>query len=725
MSNQVIVAEFRTRSILVRYWTDAKRSALSLQLIPLTCLDQEVAHRLDYQGTHELEMLPWGNTKQRNPAKPDPVVHAKLVGDAYTPGYMHGTSLKFAPALAELSFETPELTRAGDCSTVVTRLTHAKGWQLEHQLHWFDDEDAIHVRSSFLNSTDAVVHLEELTSFSLGGVTPFDAVEAPEQVFMHRFRTSWAQEARHECRSLEDMHLETAWGGDCFVNERFGTNGSMPTKNFFPFVALEDRTAGVFWGAQLAWGGSWQMEVTRRDDWVSISGGQADREQGHWVKSLQPGERLDTPEAVLATVQGDLDDLCHALTRAQDRALRQVPEVEESLPIAFNDWCAAWGNTSHDFIAKVLARLKGLPFTYVTVDAGWFNATSGDLNAVHGDWVVAPHRYPQGIKAMTDMVRQAGFIPGLWFEVENCGFKSELFQQVDHLLKRDGVPLTSSGRRFLDLNDPWVVDYLQKRVIDLLDDAGFGYLKIDYNESLGIGVDHPDSLGEGLRQNVHGWYNFLQRLKAQIPNLVVENCSSGGHRLEPSLMARCEMASFSDAHETTNIPILAAQLQRLILPRQSQIWAVLHAQDSIDRLVYSLSATFYGRMCISGNVFELSDEQMDWMHRSMAFYQKAAPTLKHGRSVVRDSGIANRRHTQGWQYVSRVRDDGAQALVTAHVFDITAPQTLTVALPAGSWAIEDSYHTDAVTARVDGDVLVLTLDRAYNGAGVLLARQAL
>jgi alpha-galactosidase len=192
--------------------------------------------------------------------------------------------------------------------------------------------------------------------------------------------------------------------------------------------------------------------------------------------------------------------------------------------------------------------------------------------------------------------------------------------------------------------------------MDALDEAGFGYLKIDYNETLGIGVDHPDSLGEGLRQNVQGWYDFLGRLKRQIPDLVVENCSSGGHRLEPSLMARCEMASFSDAHETSNVPILAAQLQRLILPRQSQIWAVLHAADSEDRLVYILAATFYGRMCISGEVFDLSAAQMETVRRSMDFYLKAAATIKHGRSTLRDSGIANRRHTQGWQYVLRVRD---------------------------------------------------------------------
>jgi alpha-galactosidase len=717
-----IVKEFRHRSTLIRFWTDANRSTLSLQLVPLDRVKDEVSHRPNYVGTAELEVLPWGNTKGRNPTKPDPLVHAKLVGDAYPRGYLHGNSMKLAPAMSELTFEEPSERRDGDCTTVLTRFTHPRGWQLEHTLYWYDDEDAVHVHSRFINNTNEVLQLEGLTSFSLGGMTPFHAVDAPERLFLHRYRTSWAQEARHESHSLEDFHLETGWGGEVFVNERFGTNGSMPSKEFFPFVALEDRVAGVFWGAQLAWGGSWQMEVSRRDDWVSISGGQADRERGHWLKSLQPGESLTTPEAVLATVSGSLDDLCHALTRTQDRVLRGAPAIEQSLPIAFNDWCVAWGNTGHAAIGKVVERLKGLPITYVTMDAGWFNATDGDLNAVHGDWEVAPKRYPQGIKATADMIRQAGFVPGLWFEIENCGFKSAMFQRTEHLLKRDGVPLTCSGRRFLDLNDPWVIAYLKERVIDLLDNAGFGYLKIDYNETLGIGVDHPDGLGEGLRQNVHGWYDFLARMKAQIPSLVVENCSSGGHRLEPSLMARCEMASFSDAHETTNVPIIAAQLQRLILPRQSQIWAVLHASDSEDRLVYSMSATFYGRMCLSGEVFDLSEAQLDSVKRAMAFYQAAAPTIKHGKSTIHDSGISNRRHSKGWQTVCRVRDDGAQVLVVAHTFDLSEPVKLSVALPPGKWQIADQYHTDAVSVNVVADSLVLEVNRAYNGVGVLLNR---
>jgi alpha-galactosidase len=717
-----VVAEFRNRAVLIRYWTDAKRTALSLQLVPIDKLADEVPHRLNYAGAAELDALPWGRATERDPIKPEPLVHAKLVGDAYPGMYLHGSSLKAAPALAQLVYASPELTKSGDCSTVLTRISHPRGWLLEHRLWWFDNEDAVHVASSFVNATDETLQLEGLTSFCLSGVTPFHEAEAPDALHLHRFRTSWAQEARHECRSLEDLHLETGWGGEVYVNECFGVNGSMPTKDFFPFVAVEDRPAGVFWGAQLAWGGSWQMEASRRDDWLSLSGGQADRERGHWLKTVQPGERVDAPPAVLAAVSGTLDDLCHALTQTQARALRTVPAIEESLPIAFNDWCVAWGQPSHDFMRRVLERLKGLPITYVTMDAGWFNDTEHNLNAVHGDWQVAPSRFPQGIKATADMIRAAGFVPGLWFEMENCGPQSALFQQTDHLLKRDGVPVTCSGRRFLDLNDPWSQAYLQERVINLLRDAGFGYLKIDYNESLGVGVDHADGLGEGLRCNVHGWYDFLARLKAQLPQLVVENCSSGGHRLEPSLMARCEMASFSDAHETTNVPIIAAQLQRLILPRQSQIWAVLHASDSDDRLAYSLAATFYGRMCISGEVFDLSPAQMAWVQRAMAFYQAAAPTLKHGRSVLRDSGIGNRRHSTGWQAVMRVADGGEQALFTAHTFNTPGPIELDWTLPEGDWALAASFHTDAVLPRLQGQRLTVQVQRPYAGLGLLLHR---
>ena len=44
------------------------------------------------------------------------------------------------------------------------------------------------------------------------------------------------------------------------------------------------------------------------------------------------------------------------------------------------------------------------------------------------------------------------------------------------------------------------VDFLTNRVVEQLDKLGFGYLKVDYNETIGIGCEGAESLGEGLRR---------------------------------------------------------------------------------------------------------------------------------------------------------------------------------------------------------------------------------
>lgn len=56
-------------------------------------------------------------------------------------------------------------------------------------------------------------------------------------------------------------------------------------------------------------------------------------------------------------------------------------------------------------------------------------------------------------------------IPGLWFEMENVAKQADTFTQTAHLLKRDGFPLTVGNRRFWDMTDPWVQDYLGRRII--------------------------------------------------------------------------------------------------------------------------------------------------------------------------------------------------------------------------------------------------------------------
>lgn len=185
------------------------------------------------------------------------------------------------------------------------------------------------------------------------------------------------------------------------------------------------------------------------------------------------------------------------------------------------------------------------------------------------------------------------------------------------------------------------------------------------------------------------------------------------------MLAIGAQASFSDAHECREIPIIAANMQRLMLPRQSQIWAVLHKDDTEARLVYSLAAGFLGRLCLSGEVHDLSKSQWDTTLRAIKLYESVVPIIRDGVSRTQGEVGASWRHAHGWQAV--VRAQGNRALVVAHTFEHHKGD-VTVKLPAGNWKIAESMHTLTAAPTVAGGALKLAGMGEFNGAVVVLEK---
>jgi alpha-galactosidase len=154
-------------------------------------------------------------------------------------------------------------------------------------------------------------------------------------------------------------------------------------------------------------------------------------------------------------------------------------------------------------------------------------------------------------------------------------------------------------------------------------------------------------------------------------------------------MSICAQGSFSDAHETLSIPIIAANLHRLILPRQSEIWAVLHADDTFRYLQYKLAATFLGRMCLSGEINDLSDDRLDEIRAAQDFYHAAAPVIRNGRSRLHREMGKSWNKPRGWQAV--VRHNEQLALIVIHRFAGDDMGTIEIPLPLGAWRIHRSY----------------------------------
>lgn len=458
---------------------------------------------------------------------------------------------------------------------------------------------------------------------------------------------------------------------------------------------VEDRRSQVFWGCQIAHNASWQMELYRADDGLSFSGGLADYQFGHWRKTIQPGETFRTPKAIVTVCRGE--GVLDAAQRMTAALMPENPvEVEWDLPIVFNEYCTSWGCPSQEGISQILEVLRGKPIRYFVIDAGWYKPEDKPWDQALGDWKVSQELFPQGLEQMVKAIRQAGMIPGIWFEPETVGPDAQAYHQEDHLLKRDGFPITTMTRRFWDFRDPWVRGYVKSHIVDFLKDYGFGYVKLDYNDTIGLGCDGGESLGEGLRQHMEQVAAFLRQLHQTLPELVIENCASGGHRLEPSWLRSTAMSSFSDAHECVAIPIIAANLHYALLPRQSQIWAVLRQEDTPRRIVYTMAAAFLGRLCLSGDVTRLSPQQWQLVDAGMAFYRRIAPVIAQGHSLRFGPEITAYNTPAGWQGVFRMAPDG-KAFVVLHQFGGDLPKEITIPLPTGyRWRVMGTYGNGTV-----------------------------
>ena len=276
---------FRFGDIAVRYLLNEDTRQIGLSMVPVSMEDRCVTRRetlgeaaeIAHMGMDMGNIGAWGV---------DPLVHVCLEGDHGPSGWSAGMSMRNSSTTSSLKMKTQETQSLESAQRVVTTLENESGVEVIHRLEWREGESGVRSWSEVRNCGDTDIVLHMITSFNLGHLTPFAADDAPERLRLNRFRSFWSNEGRHEAPLLEELQLEPSWAGFGFASDRFGQVGSMPVRKWFPFVALEDTEAGVLWGAQLAWSGSWQMEAYRPADLVSLSGGLADREFGGWRKFI-------------------------------------------------------------------------------------------------------------------------------------------------------------------------------------------------------------------------------------------------------------------------------------------------------------------------------------------------------------------------------------------------------------------------------------------------------
>lgn len=462
------------------------------------------------------------------------------------------------------------------------------------------------------NDGTTPVHLSALSALSVA-VLPGVEVGGLDLLTA---RSSWMAEQRwrHQRLGEELVDVGTAVHGqparDCL---RLSSQSGWSSGEWEPTGFVTDPATGQAVGWQVEHNGGWTVELSRRGDQLGLAVfGPTDLQHG-WLQELAPGQELSSPAAVVVLSQEGWQGAAAELTTYR-RALRaHLAPSTQPAPIVFNDYMnTLMANPTQERLATLVPAAAQAGAEVYCIDDGWHSDAEEWWGAV-GAWEPSTRRFPDGLEATLQLIRDQGMEAGLWIEPLAVGVHSPLAQSLPDsaFMQRRGVRLREQDRFRLDLRDPAARAYLDA-VVDRMVGYGISYLKVDDNYSIGLGPDAgATSPGAGLLDHSRAWSQWLAELPRRHPGLVVENCASGAMTTDYSLLAHARLQSTSDLQDPLRYPPIASNTPLTVLPEQAGNWAYPQPEMSTEEIVFTLTTSLAGSFYLAGNLDRMAPAQLE------------------------------------------------------------------------------------------------------------------
>jgi len=186
------------------------------------------------------------------------------------------------------------------------------------------------------------------------------------------------------------------------------------------------------------------------------------------------------------------------------------------------------------------------------IDAGWYQ-DGGDNWQIVGNWNAEKRRFPDGLKPVSDAIHAIGAKFLLWFEPERVVEGTQLaVEHANWLLRLPGDKRNVyTGKKDyvfnlgLDEARLWLTDYIS----DIIRKVGIDYFRQDFNidpQNYWDVNDLPDRIGISEIKHIEGLYSLWDSLLLRFPNLIIDNCASGGRRIDLETISRCSHLWRSD-----------------------------------------------------------------------------------------------------------------------------------------------------------------------------------
>ena len=524
------------------------------------------------------------------------------------------------------------------------------------------------------NAGTAPVGIEFLSSAMLHGLAA--PQDFDRELRIHTAVNSWMAEGQwHTLRPSEMGFVEnerTSWS-----EAQAGSIGSWSSERYLPMAMAENTKLGVIWFWQIEHNGSWYWEISNvsardnyADDVYAYLGGPDDLHSAAW-KNLKPGEIYETVPVAVGCVRGEFGDAVAALTRYRRVACQKPSKTNSHCPVIFNDYMnCLWGDPTEAKELPLIAAAAKAGCEYFVIDAGWYAELHEDWSQTLGGWQPSTTRWPRGFKFLLDQIKKAGMVPGLWLEPEVAGAKSVLAQKPDNwFLIRHGKRVFKNSRLMLDFRNPEVRAYLDQVIARLANDYGIGYIKMDYNVDTLQGTEiNADSFGQGLLEHNRAHLGWLDGIVRKYPDLIIENCGSGGGRMDYAMLSRLQMQSMTDQENYLKLPAILVGASAAVLPEQLAIWSYPLANADADQTSFNMVTAMMCRIHQSGRLDSLSAEVWKQVAEGLRVYKEllrknipdAVPFYPLGLSDVTNSSapIALGMHSPAQTLLGVWRIDG-------------------------------------------------------------------
>ena len=327
---------------------------------------------------------------------------------------------------------------------------------------------------------------------------------------------------------------------------RFSPAGGRPSRGAFPYYRLLFEDGGHT--LAVGWSGQWETAFTGVAQGVHVAVGQ---ERTHL--RLMPGETIRTPRITVLSWTGNRTRAVNLWRRWYGAHILPRPDGNPLGPCCAGvgtdegeEFTAATEKNQLAFIEKY--RHLGLFFNVWWIDAGWYPCydAKGERKWWEtGTWKPDPERFPNGMKAIADRLRDAGAKLLVWFEPERVRPGTQLDKERPEWLLRSDDP----DSNLLNLGRPACREWLTEHVCDLIRDNGIGIYRQDHNfDPLARwrAADADDRQGVTENLYVQGYLRFWDDLLAQNPGLWIDSCASGGGRNDLETMRRSVPLHYSD-----------------------------------------------------------------------------------------------------------------------------------------------------------------------------------